>query len=190
MISRTHSLTQTHTLFLESLCLQKAKEAGRYTDENGNKGTRPHTPPPLEAECYEIYETGATLLSTLGYPVFSPVMISPEQGANEQLIYYCTASNTQGRGVYTPEGFVVLKGSIGRTMMTEAVANTAFANVRQKILQGMGVEVQGKTFVLKTDRLFNTPSAAAKFLTGGSKNGWITWITDDGRTLDEVERKV
>ena len=139
--------------------MQKAKEAGRYIDKNGNKGSRPHTPPPLEAECYEIFETGATLLATLGYPIFSPVVTAPTQGASEPLIYHCTASSTNGRGLYTPEGFVVLKGSIGRTTMTEAIANTAFASVREKILQSKDVDVQGEQFVLQTDRLFQIPQA-------------------------------
>lgn len=52
LISRTHSLTQTHTLFLEWLSLQEAKNAGRYADQNGNSGSKPHTPAPLEAGYY------------------------------------------------------------------------------------------------------------------------------------------
>ena len=51
LISRTNSLTQTHALFLEWYCLQAARKASRYSDENGNNGTKPHTPAPLEADC-------------------------------------------------------------------------------------------------------------------------------------------
>jgi uncharacterized protein DUF4357 len=188
LISSKNSLTPAHTLFLESYCLQKSKEAGRYANENGTKGNQSHTPPPLKAECLDLFEEGAILLATLGYPIFSPVVSAPTPGSSEQIIYNCTASSTKGRGMYTPEGFVVLKGSVGRTAMTEAIATSAFANVRENLLKSKDVEVQGDKFVLLTDRLFKTPSAAAKFLTGGSKNGWTTWITDDGRTLDEVER--
>lgn len=46
LISRTGSLTQTHGLFLEWQCIQAARQAGRYVTENGNAGTRPHTPAP------------------------------------------------------------------------------------------------------------------------------------------------
>ena len=45
--SKTNSLTQTHGLFLEWYCLQAVREASRYADENGNSGTRPHTPAPV-----------------------------------------------------------------------------------------------------------------------------------------------
>lgn len=187
-VSTKHSLTTAHTLFLESYCLLKAKEAGRFENENGNKGSRPHTPPPLKNECLDLFQEGATLLATLGYPIFSPIVQAPSQDASEQTIYNCTASGTRGRGIYTPDGFVVFKGSVGRSTMTEAISKTAFAIIREKILQSNDVVVQDDKFVMQADRLFKSPSAAAKFLTGGSKNGWITWITDDGRTLDEIER--
>lgn len=53
LVSRTHSLTQTHALFLEWYCLQASRSAGRFTDENGNSGSKPHTPALLEADCLE-----------------------------------------------------------------------------------------------------------------------------------------
>ena len=40
VVSRTNSLTQTHALYLEWYCLQAVRNAGRYTDENGNKGSK------------------------------------------------------------------------------------------------------------------------------------------------------
>ena len=51
--------------------------AGRFADENGNSGSRPHTPAPLEAECFEVFETGSVLVSSLGYPLFDPVASWP-----------------------------------------------------------------------------------------------------------------
>ena len=80
LISRTGSLTQTHGLFLEWQCIQAARQAGRYLTENGTAGTRPHTPAPLEADCMEIFETGRTLLATLGHPLFDPVANPPAPG--------------------------------------------------------------------------------------------------------------
>ena len=52
VLSRTHSLTQTHALFLEWHCIQAVRKAGRYLDANGNSGTRPHTPRPLDCLLY------------------------------------------------------------------------------------------------------------------------------------------
>ena len=113
LTSRTNSLTQTHALFLEWYCLQASKKAERYMDANSNSGSKPHTPGPLEADCLEIFETGQALLATLGYPVFTPVAKSGDALQEDELLY-CKASGADGRGIYTEEGFVVLKGSIAR----------------------------------------------------------------------------
>ena len=74
MISRTNSLTQTHALFLEWHSLQTIRKIDRYSDLNGNAGSRPYTPAPMEADCHEIFETGQILLATLGYPMFDPLV--------------------------------------------------------------------------------------------------------------------
>ncbi|WP_287065412.1 GIY-YIG nuclease family protein, partial [Ramlibacter sp.] len=39
MLSRADSLTTTHSLYLERLCIQRAKAAGRYTVENDTNGS-------------------------------------------------------------------------------------------------------------------------------------------------------
>ena len=134
LISRTNSLTQTHALFLEWYCLQATRKAGRYADENGNSGSKPHTPAPLEADCLEIFETGQALLATLGYPVFDAVR-KPAASSDAEEVFYCKASGADGRGLYTPEGFVVLKGSIGRKANVPSIVGTADERFRNKLLE-------------------------------------------------------
>ena len=97
LISRTGSLTQTHGLFLEWQCIQAARQAGRYVTENGTAGTRPHTPAPLEADCMEIFDTGRTLLATLGHPIFDPVA-NPAGPAGEAELFHCRRAGTDARG--------------------------------------------------------------------------------------------
>lgn len=109
LVSRTNSLTQTHALFLEWYCLQTVRKAGRYVDRNSNSGSKPHTPAPLEADCLEIFETGSTLLASLGRPLFDPVGVSGTSPADEE-VFTCTSSGIKGRALYTAEGFVVLIG--------------------------------------------------------------------------------
>lgn len=189
LISRTNSLTQTHALFLEWYCLQVARSAGRYTDENGNSGSKPHTPAPLEADCMEIYETGHTLLATLGYPLFDPVVkrTAPSKGED---IFYCKSSSSNGRGMYTQEGFVVLKGSIGRRENVPSIVGTPGERLREKLLQSGIMRENGDKVVFERDHLFRSPSMAALALMGRTSNGWVDWKTKDGRTLDEVKRQV
>jgi hypothetical protein len=88
LISRTNSLTQTHALFLEWHALQQLRQVGRFRDENGTSGSRPHTPAPLEADCMEIFETGSTLFSTLGFPLFDP-LASAIEAENPAELFFC-----------------------------------------------------------------------------------------------------
>ena len=188
LISRTDSLTQTHALFLEWLSIQRMREAGRYSDGNGNAGTKPYTPAPLEADCFEIFESGSILLATLGYPLFSPLVTQDpkDDTANR---YFCTGSGADGVGVFTPEGFVVLKGSRGRRQNVKSLKGTPAERAREKLVASDVVSIDGDTITFEKDHLFASPSAAAIALMGCSANGWTEWKTVTGQTLDAVERK-
>lgn len=188
LISRTNSLTQTHALFLEWHCLQAVRAAGRYQDENGTACTRPHTPAPLEADCMEIFETGHALLATLGYPLFDPVGLSGGT-AGEAEIFLCSASGSEGRGRYTPEGFVVLQGSTGRRDVVKSLVGTPHERARTNLLSAGVLRVVGDRVVFQRDHLFRTPSGAAIALLGRTANGWLEWRSPEGHTLDTLKRQ-
>lgn len=187
LVSRTNSLTQTHTLFLEWHALQEAKEAGRYALQNGNKGSRPHTPAPLEADCHEVFDTGRTLLATLGFPIFDAVAAPPETATAED-VFLLTAAGCNGVGIYTPEGFVVRSGSIGRLENVQSVAGTANARFRERLIAAGVMIPNGDNVVFQKDHLFGSPSMAALSLLGRTSNGWVEWKRADGRTLHDLKR--
>lgn len=189
LISRTNSLTQTHSLFLEWHCLQAIRKAGRYTDENGNSGSKPHTPPPLQADCLEIFETGQALLATLGYPLFDAVAASVAASSAEE-VFYCKASGATGRGLYTQEGFVVLKDSVGRKENVPSIIGTAGERLRNRLIETGVMRVEDQTVIFTKDHLFRSPSMAALALMGRTCNGWLDWKAEDGRSLDAVKRQV
>lgn len=188
LISRTNSLTQTHTLFLEWFSIKAAGASGRYALENGNSGARPHTPAPLEADCHEIFETARTLYATLGYPVFEPIA-KPAAVANQEEIFYCRASGANGRGLYAEDGFVVLKGSIGRKENVQSIRGTSGERLRERLLTNGVAHVDGETIIFDKDHLFRSPSMAALALMGRTCNGWFDWKDKDGKTLDELKRQ-
>jgi len=165
------------------------REAGRYTDNNGNSGSKPHTPAPLESDCIEIFETSSILLSTLGHPLFSPLVKQRQEENQVHQLYFCNGSGANGRGVYTPEGFVVLKGSTGRRENVPSIIGTATERTREKLLSSDVVTIDGATVTFEKDHLFPSPSAAAITLMGRSANGWLEWKTSEGQTLDELERQ-
>ena len=189
LISRTHSLTQTHALYLEWHCLQACRMAGRYADENGNGGSKPHTPAPLQADCMEIYDTGHSLLATLGFPIFDPVA-KPAEAAPAGEKFFCRGSSTNGQGLYTQEGFVVLKGSVGRRENVPSIIGTAGERLRLRLVESGVMREVGDEVIFEKDHLFRSPSMAALALMGRTCNGWIDWKTADGKTLDAVKRQV
>lgn len=192
VISLTNSLTQTHALFLEWLAIAEATKAGRYGLENGNTGSQPYTPAPLQADCHEIHETAATLLATLGQPIFEPLTSAPTAKGIVEL-FYCKGSGADGVGEYTTEGFVVHKGSKGRAEIVPSIQGTSHERMRsQLITEGVLTENAGSAgslLVFTRDHLFSSPSTAAMTVMGRSANGWVEWKTASGKTLDEVKRQ-
>lgn len=192
VISLTNSLTQTHALFLEWLAIAEATKAGRYGLENGNTGSQPYTPAPLQADCHEIHETAATLLATLGQPIFEPLTSAPTAKGIVEL-FYCKGSGADGVGEYTTEGFVVHKSSKGRAEIVPSIQGTSHERMRsQLITEGVLTEIAGSAgslLVFTRDHLFSSPSTAAMTVMGRSANGWVEWKTASGKTLDEVKRQ-
>ncbi len=190
LISKTNSLTQTHALFLEWHALQQIRSAGRFADENGNSGSRPHTPAPLEAECFEVFETGSVLVSSLGYPLFDPVA-KPKQSEEpgEAFVLRSPSNGVEAKGLYTAEGFVVLAGSIGRADTAPSLGETN-ERWRQRLLDAgvMKPDAQGR-LVFPKDHLFKSPSGAAIALLGRTANGWKEWKSPQGKTLHELIRE-
>ena len=187
VISKTRSLTQTHALFLEWLCLQEAKKAGRYVTTNGNNGSRPHTPAPLEADCYEVFETAKTLLSTLGHQLFE-AMVKPEPDGSKPEMLYCKGSSADGRGYYTDEGLVVLHGSTGRLKSVDSIKDSADERFRQRLIDSGVLKTENERVVFTKDHLFSSPSMAAVALVGRTANGWREWKNAEGKTLHELKR--
>jgi len=188
VISLTNSLTQTHALFLEWFAIAAASQAGRYSLENGNAGARPHTPAPLEADCHEIFETAATLVATLGQPIFEPLTnATPAQGKAE--LFYCKGPQANGIGEYTSEGFVVHKGSIARIGNVASIQGTSQERFRQQLVTDGVLAPNGDSYVFTRDHLFASPSMAAIAVMGRSANGWLEWKTDLGQTLDAAKRQ-
>jgi len=192
VISLTNSMTQTHALFLEWLAIAEVTKAERYGLENGNTGSQPYTPAPLQADCHEIHETAATLLATLGQPIFEPLTSTPTAQGNVEL-FYCKGSGADGVGEYTSEGFVVHKGSKGRAEIVVSLQGTSNERMRSQLVTegvlGVQPDSSGDSLVFTRDHLFSSPSTAAMAVMGRSANGWVEWKSASGKTLDEIKRQ-
>ena len=205
-ISLTHSLTQTHVMYLEWRSIQQANAAQRYTVENGTVGTRPHTPTWLEADCQEIFDTIRTLVSTLGQQVFEPLAVRAEpalpvvvvegsvveRAQPPELVQVLHCSGPQGAeatGQYTEEGMVVLKGSRARCEAVASLGPMWAGKHRQRLVESGDLILDVGSYVFQRDVLFRSPSGASSVVLGRNSNGWLEWRDSNGQTLDTLKRQ-
>jgi hypothetical protein len=201
VISLTHSFTAAHTLYLEWSGIQKGTEAGRYVLKNGNGGTKPHTPPWLEADCRQIFEILRVLVATLGQPVFEPwakpksgaatLQNGSAVGADEPELFYCRSTAYDATAEYTSEGMVVLKGSKAKieTAPSSSSEKGSLAKMRKFLIGDGALKQEDDRLVFQRDVLFKSPSGASDAVTGASTSGWNMWKSKEGKTLDELKRK-
>ena len=205
-LSLTHSLTQTHAMYLEWCSIQQANIAQRYSVENGNAGSKPYTPASLEADCEEIFDTIRTLVATMGQPVFEPLVVrraepasslpsnaagvsSPSTATDSDMLLYCEGPSASAKAQYTEEGLVVLKGSRGRGEAAPSFSLRSAGKNRQRMIDAGTLILDGTSYLFQKDVLFRSPSGASKVVLARSSNGWTEWKDASGKTLDELKRQ-
>lgn len=103
----------------------------------------------------------------------------------DSLVECRIARGSDAKGVFNVEdhSLVVLKGS--RINPRELSSLTkSFAAHRERLMAEHTYVDNGERIV-RDDILFSAPSAASRFCTGGSSNGWMEWKDLDGNPLDK-----
>jgi len=174
LISRTHTFTQAHIRWLEWKSIAEAQEANRYRLENGNAGSEPFVTEPIRADLEEIFETGSLLLEALGFPIFRPLVSSRSEGGNRTDppdVWTLTGPQASAKGIFSPTGFVVLKGSKCRATMTPSAKGSPF-DKRRESMTAEGVLVREvDSLVFTEDYEFKSPSGSAAIVLGRHANG-------------------
>lgn len=182
VISRTNSFTNTHIIFLEWYCVQRAKEVGRYQLDNDQEPTKPFVPEHLEADALDSFDTLNTLVSALGYPIFE-TLASKE--ASEQL--FLKGKNAEATGELVEDGFVVRAGATARKEIV-ASATDSVTPMRAKLIESGVMAEENGQYRFTQDYLFNSPSGAAAVVLGRTSNGWVDWKNAEGKTLHDAKR--
>jgi hypothetical protein len=105
-------------------------------------------------------------------------------------ILFCPLKGAMGRGHRTPDGdsFVVLKGSTAVLQERDSSEKWPQHMAVRKRLIADGTLVEKDDFYEFTNSfVFSSPSAAATVIHGGPANGLISWRTQDGTTLKELD---
>ncbi len=184
--SKDGNLNKAHVKFLEELLVSEAHAAGRMQIENGNVPGKTRLLESDEAEVLIFAEHIKIILSTIGYTFLK----KPTEFEQERDIFVCRGPDADARGLYTSEGFVVLKGSLARTEIVSSAKERHLKRRPALLADGAMVEHDARSLRFTRDVVFTSPSNAAQNILARNANGWIEWVREsDGKTLDEVVRK-
>ena len=189
LVSRTQSFTQAHIRWMEWHAIAKAKEANRYHLENGNLASEPFVTEAIRADLWEIFETGALLLQSLGYPLFEPLIPSGNSAPGEAAeIWHLSGRGAVAKATLTDEGIVVHKGSSCSKDFTPSAQGMYFEKIRQNMLKDGILKITDDGIIFMEDYRFKSPSGAAAVVTGRHANGWIEWKNSKGTSMKVVKR--
>lgn len=116
----------------------------------------------------------------------TPILSNNEEIAD--IDFYCQGSRGKGVGKPRKGKFVVFKGSKASKFLYDSV-KVSNSNIIKKLIEEEKVKEENEYYILTTDCIFSSPSAAAKFILGRSANGWSEWKTYEGDTLDSFREK-
>ena len=180
-----NSFGPTEISYLENRFCGMAQSAKRYAVKNGNDPTHGNITEEKESELEEFVDFARLIMGVLGHKVFEPlvkvvvVTAEPEPVKETPLLHFET-KRVQATGCIVADGFVVMKGS----RLDPTISKSCPSNVvefRQKFSSRIIDDV------LAEDVLLPSPSAAASFVSGSSRNGKIAWKTAEGVALGQLE---
>jgi len=100
-----------------------------------------------------------------------------------------SARGADARGQLVADGFAVLAGSVVARSTTPSFDATPLARVRERLAADGVLAWRGGRLWVARDHVFATPSAAASVVLGRTANGWRTWRTAEGFTLDALRKQ-
>ena len=174
-----NSFGPTEISYLEHRMVHEAKESKRYEVKNGNIPNIGNVTEEKQSELEDFFDNAKIVMGALGYKVFEKIVNDEElDDAEPKFVYKVKGVKAMGRR--TSEGFVLLKGSQVSSNISAAVGEKVRLQ-REKYSDDIDIN----NYVIN-DILFKSPSGAAKFVSGNSVNGNISWKTFEGITLGEI----
>ena len=181
-IAKDKSLEKGDIKYLESLAVEKSKDASRIETVNKTIPPRNNLHEFKVPTISEFFDDITLLTSTLGFPIFEKIETA---NVGEESIWYCVGRKTKASGILGDSGFKVLAGSL-----IDATNVPSFdANKRMQLLSINSKRYSDSQYELTHDITFPSVSRASSFCLGRPSNGWKDWKNPKGKSMDEVLRK-
>ncbi|MBQ1429365.1 MAG: GIY-YIG nuclease family protein [Kiritimatiellae bacterium] len=164
---------------LEARAIGYVRTHGSYETDN-LETPQPYVDPYKEPRVRRLYKSILFRMAALGYGLDR----TDDAVTADHAVFHTKRNGIVAKGRYDERtgSFTVLAGS-QVDLSRPVLENVGAADARRELF-GEGSRVS----ILRDDVAFGSPSSAAVFLLGGSRNGWIEWVNEAGRTLDAVYR--
>lgn len=179
--SKDDSLNKADVQHLESRLIHLASRSKRCELENANAPLLPSLSKADESEVNGFLDAMLLCFPVLGLDIFE----APREVAAGACLRL-KGGEIECEGYETAKGFVVVRGSLARTIETRSIPKW-LKRLRSRLKQDGVLVADGDTTRFADSYVFNSPSAAAGVLLGRSANGLSEWVDDHGRTLREIE---
>lgn len=186
-ISKDENLNKAHIKYLESRLYEITKKVNRYKLENNTIPSKSSISESDVAEMEEFISNIKLLTNTLGHTVFENLVEKTFLNSiKKDLFYIKAARGADSRGLPSPKGFIVLKGSEVAPSTVESM-HKSLKNIREKLLEDKILISENEKLVFLQDFEFSSPSTAAAIVMGRNANGQKEWKLKNGTTLKEFE---
>lgn len=193
--SKDQNLTKAHVKYLEARILQIASDTGRFTLDNSDRPSLPTLPKADVAAMEEYIDLVRITLGALGYPVIEPLVVRQQAvtGSTTEVaeikdadVFSFAGAAFSAQGVLGDEGFIVLAGA---KISRDAAPSTPkhVQSLREAAIADSTLIEKDGSLTLASDTLFKSPSAAACFVSGSSRNGKWVWRNSAGRSIGDIE---
>ena len=195
-------LGYTEISSLENKFFRLAVDTGRYKVINRKEPLpgNPNAEQKISIEKFAEYVQMVMLI--WGYKVFEPIKKNPpveeieipsvpknqQPKKNENSIFYLKRNGNDKYATCkrTSDKYIVLAGSKIDPQLTEKDVSKNVIDKRNYIKENLQLT---KDYILLIDIDFDSPTAAAEFVTGVSTNGKLDWKNENGITLKEIKEK-
>lgn len=178
--------------YLENKCLELAIEGKRCILENKNTARPRKLSEEDEAGANEYLSNLTVLLSALGYPILSPIVINEEkiseQNEVQSGLLFCKGAGVYATGRQVDGGFEVLKGSTASVSEPTLMSSKKLKSflIEEKIIELESILKNHYVFI--RDYVFNSPSSASNIILSYANTGRDKWKDVNGKSLAEIEK--
>ena len=186
-ITKDENLTKAHIRYIEGRLIEIAKSTDRSAIMN-SQGSGAKLPESDREDMEVFLEKMLQVLPVLGIETFVQATSKVESEAEREMLT-CKIKNVVASGYLTPNGIVVLAGS--EAVLEERSSAKKWPSVmaqRNKLIEEGGIVQKGDKYVFVKDTEFSSPSSAAAVIHGGSANGLIAWVNENGKSLKELQK--